>query len=243
MRYRLKLAYDGTQYHGWQIQPNGISVQQVIQSKLSQICNQPIEIMGCGRTDKGVHASEFFAHFDFEGQLPDSIVYKLNAMLPSDIVIYNCESVTEAFHARFDATLREYHYYIDLNRNPFNKDFAWYYPTILDLELMNQAAERLMGTHDFRAFCKGLPPADNFRCTIFDAAWIAKNNQIIFRISANRLLRNMVRAVVGTSILVGTGKLTLEQFETIISSGTRADAGNSVPAHGLFLTKVVYPNN
>ncbi len=243
MRYRLKLAYDGTQYHGWQIQPNGISVQQVIQSKLSQICNQPIEIMGCGRTDKGVHASEFFAHFDFEGQLPDSIVYKLNAMLPSDIVIYNCESVTEAFHARFDATLREYHYYIDLNPNPFNKDFAWYYPTVLDLELINQAAEKLKGTHDFRAFCKGLPPADNYRCTIFDAAWIAKNNQIIFRISANRFLRNMVRAIVGTSILVGNGKLTLEQFETIISSGTRADAGNSVPAHGLFLTKVVYPKN
>jgi len=243
MRYRLKLAYDGTSYHGWQIQPNGISVQEVIQSKLSQICNTPIEITGCGRTDKGVHASDFYAHFDFEGQLPDSIVYKLNAMLPPDIVIEACETVAEDFHVRFDATLREYLYYIDLKRNPFTKQYAWYYPTPLDLNLLNLAAEKLLGTHDFRAFCKGLPPADNYRCTIFDAAWIAKNNQIILRISANRFLRNMVRAIVGTSILVGTNKISLEDFETIISTGTRADAGNSVPAHGLFLTKVLYPEN
>ena len=243
MRYRLKLAYDGTQYHGWQIQPNGISVQEVIQTKLSQICNSPIEIMGCGRTDKGVHASEFYAHFDFEGQLPSSIVYKLNAMLPSDIVIEVCENVPDDFHVRFDATLREYHYHIDLKRNPCTQHDARYFPTQLDINLLNAAASRLIGTHDFRAFCKGLPPANNYRCTIFEAAWFAKNNQIIFRISANRFLRNMVRAIVGTSILVGTGKLSINEFETIISTGTRADAGNSVPAHGLFLTKVVYPEN
>ncbi len=243
MRYRLKLSYDGTNYHGWQIQPNGISVQEIIQQKLSQICNQPIEIMGCGRTDKGVHASEFYAHFDFEGQIPESIVYKLNAMLPSDIVIEACELVHGDFHVRFDAILREYHYHIDVKRNPFSHRFAWYYPTALDLDLMNKAAQLLIGTHDFRAFCKGLPPADNYRCNIFDAAWIAKENQIIFRISANRFLRNMVRAIVGTSILVGSKKISLENFESIISTGTRADAGNSVPAQGLFLSKVVYPES
>ncbi len=241
MRYRLDLSYDGTNYHGWQIQPNGISVQEVIKQKLSQICNQPIETMGCGRTDSGVHASEFSAHFDLEGSLPNSIVYKLNSMLPSDIVITNCEAVHNDFHARFDATLREYHYHLETKRNPFTDRYSWYFAAPLDLDVLNETAKTLLGTHDFRAFCKGLPPADNYRCNIFDAAWFAKDSQIIFRISANRFLRNMVRAIVGTSILVGTNKLSIEEFKQIIESGTRADAGNSVPAKGLFLTKVVYP--
>lgn len=241
MRYRLDLSYDGTNYHGWQIQPNGISVQEVIQKKLSQICNQPMEIMGCGRTDSGVHASEFTAHFDLDGNLPNSIVHKLNSMLPSDIAISNCTEVHNDFHARFDATFREYHYHLETQRNPFTDRYSWHFTAPLDLDLLNLAAKSLLGTHDFRAFCKGLPPADNYRCHIFDAAWFAKDSQIVFRISANRFLRNMVRAVVGTSILVGTNKLSLEEFKQIIESGTRADAGNSVPAKGLFLTKVVYP--
>ena len=241
MRYRLDLSYDGTDYHGWQIQPNEISVQAVIQQKLSQICNQPMEIWGCGRTDSGVHASEFTAHFELEGALPNLIVNKLNSMLPSDIVITNCEAVQDNFHARFDAILREYHYHIETKRNPFTDRYSWLFGTELDLDILNKTAKTLIGTHDFRAFCKGLPPADNYRCQIFDAEWFTKDSQIVFRISANRFLRNMVRALVGTSILVGTNKLTIEEFKQIIATGTRADAGNSVPAKGLTLTKVVYP--
>ena len=241
MRYRLDLSYDGTNYHGWQIQPNGISVQEVLHQKLSQICNQPMETMGCGRTDSGVHASEYTAHFDFEGPLPTSIVYKLNSMLPPDIAISKCEAVHDDFHARFDATLREYHYHLETVRNPFTDRFSWHITKPLNIDLLNETAKQLIGTHDFKAFCKGLPPADNYRCNIFDASWFAKDSQIIFRISANRFLRNMVRAIVGTSILVGTNKLTIEEFKQIIENGTRADAGNSAPAKGLFLTKVVYP--
>ena len=162
-------------------------------------------------------------------------------MLPSDIVIANCEAVQDNFHARFDAILREYHYHIETKRNPFNDRYSWLFGTPLDLDILNKTAKTLIGTHDFKAFCKGMPPADNYRCQIFEAEWFAKDSQIVFRISANRFLRNMVRALVGTSVLVGTNKLTIEEFKQIIVTGTRADAGNSVPAKGLTLTKVVYP--
>ncbi len=242
MRYRLDLSYDGTDFHGWQIQPNGITVQEVIQNKLSQICNQPIEIMGCGRTDTGVHASEYTAHFNFDLPLPESFVYKLNAMLPKSIAIKNCLQSHDDFHARFDATLREYQYFIETNPNPFTDRFSYSFTKKLDLTAMNQAAQILLGTNEFQAFCKGLPPADNYRCTVYEALWFEKGSQIIFKISASRFLRNMVRALVGTSILIGTGKMTVNEFETILKTGTRSDAGNSVAAKGLFLTKVVYPN-
>lgn len=242
MRYRLDLSYDGTDFHGWQIQPNGITIQEVIQNKLSQIFNQSIEIMGCGRTDTGVHASEYTAHFDYELALPDAFVYKLNAMLPKSISIKNCTQTHDEFHARFDATLREYQYFIETNPNPFTDRFSYTFIKKLDLDAMNQAATILLGTNEFQAFCKGLPPADNYRCTIYDAIWFEHGSQIIFKISASRFLRNMVRALVGTSILIGTGKMTVPEFETILKTGTRSDAGNSVAAKGLFLTKVVYPN-
>jgi len=242
MRYRLDLSYDGTDFHGWQIQPNGITVQEVIQNKLSQICNQPIEIMGCGRTDTGVHALEYTAHFDYDLALADSFVYKLNAMLPKSISIENCLPTHDNFHARFDATLREYQYFIETNPNPFTDRFSYAFTKKLDLKSMNQAAQFLLGTNEFQAFCKGLPPADNYRCTVYEAFWFEKGSQIIFKISASRFLRNMVRALVGTSILIGTEKMTVKEFETILKTGTRSDAGNSVAAKGLFLTKVVYPN-
>ena len=242
MRYRLDLSYDGTDFHGWQIQPNGITIQEVIQDKLSQICNQPIEIMGCGRTDTGVHASEYTAHFDYELTLPEAFVYKLNAMLPKSISIKNCVQTHDDFHARFDATLREYQYFIETNPNPFTDRFSYTFIKKLDLDAMNQAVKILIGTNEFQAFCKGLPPADNYRCHVYEAIWFEQGSQIIFKISASRFLRNMVRALVGTSILIGTGKMSVQEFETILKTGTRSDAGNSVAAKGLFLTKVVYPN-
>lgn len=240
MRFRLDLSYDGTDFHGWQIQPNGITVQEVIQKKLSQICNHPIEIMGCGRTDTGVHASEYTAHFDFHSELPSSIEYKLNAVLPPSISIKKCELVADDFHARFDATLREYHYFIETSPNPFTHRYSHTFTKNLDIESMNKAAALLIGVNEFQAFCKGLPPADNYRCHVFEAIWFKEGTKIVFKISASRFLRNMVRALVGTSILVGTGKMTVQDFEKILKTGTRSDAGNSVAAKGLFLTKVKY---
>lgn len=240
MRYRLDLAYDGTDFHGWQIQPNGISVQEVIQKSLSKILNSPIETLGCGRTDSGVHAKYFVAHFDFEGTMPESMVYKLNSILPNSVRIFDILPTHDEFHARFDAVSREYEYYIQIKSNPFTARYAWVFQTPLDIDSMNKACNLLIGEHEFKAFCKGLPSTDHYRCTVDAALWENRGDQLVFKISANRFLRNMVRAIVGTCVLVGLNKMSVDDFAELIKTGTRSDAGNSVPAQGLFLTKITY---
>ena len=254
MRYFIHLAYDGTRYHGWQIQPNGISVEGEIERCLSVLLRQPIDIVGAGRTDAGVHARHMVAHFDRltpapslserEGQLPTvdcQLTYRLNRMLPPDICVYKIEQVTDDMHARFSAKARTYHYYITTQRDPFNRQYTWQCHYDLDFELMNEAAAILMEYNDFAAFCKSHTDVKTTLCTVTEAKWIqTAEHQWHFRITANRFLRNMVRAVVGTLVEVGRHRMTLAQFREVIEGKQRTQAGESMPAHALFLEKIEY---
>ncbi len=241
-RYRLDLQYNGTNYCGWQVQPNGITVQQVLQEKLSQLLNQVVEVVGCGRTDSGVHASFFVAHFDMQGKIPVDLPYRLNKMLPGDIAVFNSIPVDSEFHARFDAIKRTYQYHIHFKKNVFKESTSWWNPLLLDLdlELTNLAATAMIGIHPFSAFCKGEIPNNNPLCEVFSSYWQKTEDGMIFEISANRFLRNMVRATVGTLIDVGMKKMSVEEFQHLLLGGERSDAGNSVPACGLFLTGIEY---
>ena len=241
MRYFIKLAYNGTNYHGWQVQPNASSVQETLNKALSVILNEEINIMGAGRTDTGVHAKEMFAHFDYNPTLEiDSVLHKLNSYLPKDIVIYDIIPVRDDAHARFDAKKRTYNYYITSVKDVFSQEESWYYHQNLDVELMNQAAKILLNHTDFQCFSKVNTDVNTFNCTISVAYWTQENNQLIFTISADRFLRNMVRAIVGTLVNVGLQKITLSDFNSIIENKNRNEAGFSVPAQGLFLTKIEY---
>ena len=241
MRYFIKLAYNGTNYHGWQVQPNASSVQETLNKALSVLLNEEINTMGAGRTDTGVHAKEMFAHFDFVPYLEiESIIHKLNSYLPKDIVIYDIIPVHHVAHARFDAKKRTYHYYISTVKDVFSQEECWYYHQNLNVELMNQAAKTLINHTDFQCFSKVNTDVNTFNCTISEAYWTQENNQLIFTISADRFLRNMVRAIVGTLVNVGLHKITLADFNSIIENKNRNEAGFSVPAHGLFLTKIEY---
>jgi tRNA pseudouridine38-40 synthase len=241
LRYFIKLAYNGTNYHGWQVQPNASSVQETLNKALSIILNEEINIMGAGRTDTGVHAKEMFAHFDYAPTLEiDSVLHKLNSYLPKDIVIYDIIPVHNEAHARFDAKKRTYNYYITSVKDVFSQEECWYYHQNLDVELMNQAAKILLNHTDFQCFSKVNTDVNTFNCTISEAHWTQENNQLIFTISADRFLRNMVRAIVGTLINVGLHKITLSEFNSIIENKNRNEAGFSVPAQGLFLTKIDY---
>ncbi len=241
MRYFVKFSYKGTNYHGWQLQPNAISVQEVLNKALSTILNSNIDCMGAGRTDTGVHAREMFAHFDFENTIDiENIIYKLNSFLPKDIVVYNIQKVHDDAHARFDARKRTYEYHINTFKDAFSNEQSWYYRQQLDIDLMNQACEILFKHIDFQAFSKVNTEVNTFDCKIYEAFWTQENNKLIFTISADRFLRNMVRAIVGTLIYIGLHKLTLDDFNKIIESKNRNNAGFSVPAHGLFLTKIEY---
>ncbi|TRX16212.1 tRNA pseudouridine(38-40) synthase TruA [Flavobacterium franklandianum] len=241
MRYFIKLAYNGTNYHGWQCQPNASSVQETLNKAVSVILNSEINLMGAGRTDTGVHAKEMYAHFDFENPFEiQSLVHKLNSYLPKDIVIYDIIPVHQEAHARFDATKRTYEYHINTFKDVFLQDESWYYHQKLDLDLMNQASKLLFNHTDFQCFSKVNTDVNTFDCTIFEAHWTQEKNTLIFTISANRFLRNMVRAIVGTLVYVGLHKITLLDFNNIIASKNRSEAGFSVPAHGLYLTKIDY---
>lgn len=241
MRYFIELAYKGKNYHGWQIQPDAISVQEKINKVISTVLRENIIITGAGRTDAGVHASQMFAHFDTNKILNNDFGFRLNALLPDDIVIYNIKLVHSDAHARFDAHSRSYEYKIWLGRNPFSLDTSWQlYNQKLDIDLMNQAAEILYEYEDFECFSKVKTGVYTFNCNVTNAIWILKGNELTFHISANRFLRNMVRAIVGTLIDVGTKKITINDFKKIIDSKNRSNAGTSVPAKGLFLTKVAY---
>ena len=242
LRYFIEFAYNGKNYHGWQSQPNASSVQETLSKAISVILRSEIELMGAGRTDTGVHAKQMFAHFDTEENLEtDFLVAKLNSYLPKDIVIYRIILVSEEAHARFDAVKRTYEYHIHTYKNAFENESSWYVFQKLDLEKMNKAAKMLFDFEDFQCFSKVNTDVKTYNCKIMEANWQQKGEKLIFTIAADRFLRNMVRAIVGTLVEIGSGKKALEDFKNIIESKDRTQAGTSVPAHGLYLTKVEYP--
>ncbi len=243
MRYFLKLAYNGTHYHGWQYQPNAISVQEKLNDALQKILKAPISIMGAGRTDAGVHASEMYAHFDFDDAIDEALIlYKLNSYLPDDIVLYRIILVHDKAHARFDAISRSYEYHIVTGRDPFSLETTWqYFQNEIDVEAMNQAAEILLDYTNFKCFSKSKTDVKTYDCKITNAVWKKEGNRLIFHISADRFLRNMVRAIVGTLIEVGIGKRAVDDIHRVLASENRSEAGLSVPAKGLFLTEIIYP--
>lgn len=244
-RYFIELSYHGSKYHGWQYQPNAVAVQQVLDEALSTYFRKKIETLGCGRTDTGVHASQFFAHFDIDQDFSLDTEVKflrgINSLLPADIAVSHLYPVAENAHARFDATRRSYQYHIHFQKNPFKTQTSWLIRDSLDINAMNLAASYIMDYEDFGAFCKA--NADNFtnNCIVSRSEWEITNEGIIYHVTANRFLRNMVRAIVGTLTDVGKGKISPEHIKEIIESGNRSKAGASVPACGLFLTEVSYP--
>ena len=276
MRYSLCLSYDGSAFCGWQIQPSSPSVQACLEGVLARLLGRPVPVTGAGRTDTGVHAVGYIAHFDYDGILPfeaSDFNYKLNAMLPREVVVHSVSVVPDDFHARFSARRREYTYFIHRQKDPFLRNTSWLcgYPS-LDFDAMNAACQFLLGTHDFSCFEKTGGDNKTSICTVFDAFWApytpshvqilseegmvsqthghpravfdtipsSEGNYWYFRIAADRFLRNMVRATVGTLIEVGRGKHSPEWVAELIASGTRGDAGESVPGHALFLNKVLY---
>lgn len=246
-RYFIKLSYLGTHYHGWQIQPNAMTVQQKINEALEVLLRAPQMITGCGRTDAGVHANQFFAHLeiDFDKvRFPfEQMRYKLNSILPFDIAIQDIFEVDKEAHTRFDASSRTYEYHIVTQKNPFKKDLSYQLPIrYVDFEKMNKAAETLFEYTDFECFSKTGTDVNTFNCKIMKAAWKLEEDHLwVFTIQADRFLRNMVRAIVGTLLEVGQGKMSLQEFREVIESKNRGNAGWSVPGQALFLTRVAYP--
>lgn len=235
------MAFKGTAYHGWQKQHNAVGVQSVLEEKIAILLGEPIDTLGCGRTDTGVHASSFYVHFDTAQSIDaKQMVYKLNHLLPDDIVVYSIVPVHNAFNARFDAKYRTYQYHIATLPNPFELDTSWFLNGNLDIAAMNQAANLLIGKKDFECFSKVHTQVNNFLCEVMFARWEQQNSKLLFTIRANRFLRNMVRAIVGTLVDVGRGKLSIQDFEQILNSKDRCEAGQSAPAKGLFLTEVYY---
>ena len=243
MRIFLNLQYDGTNYHGWQKQPNGITVQEVIEKALSTLYRTQIDTTGCGRTDTGVHSHDFYLHYDIEEDIipADELLYRLNAILPEDIkIIRKLRPVNDEVNARFDAVSRTYRYIISTEKAPFLTKYSYQYHYSLDINLMNQAAETLKEYTDFKCFSKTGTQVFTNNCKIYDAHWEKKDYLLYFYITADRFLRNMVRSIVGTLLMVGNGKITLQQFREIIESKDRCKAGESVPAQGLSLIHVEY---
>ncbi len=240
MRYFIELQYKGTRYHGWQAQNNAKGIQNIIEEKLAIVLRQKTEIVGCGRTDTGVHARQYFAHFDFENPLPEGLIKSLNGLLPNDIAILKIESAQPEEHARFDARLRTYRYFIHTRKDAFLKDTSYLHIAPLNIEAMNLAGYILTQNTEFGAFCKAGGGNKTTRCAVSTAKWFVKGSTLYFEISADRFLRNMVRAIVGTMLEVGEGKITIDEFEAIVQSQDRTHAGSSAPAEGLFLWKVQY---
>ena len=260
------MSYRGAGFCGWQIQPEGRTVQGELERALSTLLRTPVQVVGAGRTDTGVNASHYVAHFDMDSQIPKSFAvngldgvldtvqlrYKLNAFLPEGIAIREITPASPDFHARFDARLREYTYFLNRTKSPFSSGWSYYYAyPVLDFDAMNAAAQHLLGTHDFSCFEKSGGDNKTSICTIFQAGWhempavpgpgmVNTAGQFCFRIAGDRFLRNMVRAIVGTLLEVGRGKRTPDEFRDLIGSGTRCDAGESVPGHALFLSRIEY---
>lgn len=244
MRYFIELAYDGSAFHGWQKQLEAASVQSVLETGLYFKAGLEGRVTGCGRTDTGVHARQFFAHFDLEITLDERemqrIVQGLNSYLPQEIVIKKLFRVKEKAHARFDANSRLYKYFISTKKEPFSRHFSWYCYTPFDIDAMNRAAEILFEYEDFTSFAKLHGGAKTNICKIMEAGWKTDEDLLVFTIRADRFLRNMVRSIVGTMTDVGRGKITTDDFRKIIESKNRNIAGKSAPAHGLFLEEITY---
>lgn len=243
-RYFLELGYKGTHYHGWQIQKNAHTIQAELEKAISTILGVNTGIMGSGRTDTGVHASRQFVHFDTTEDLKeDDFLKKLNGILPKDIAGYSLRKVKEEAHTRFDAIWRSYVYRISLRKDPFEQESAWQLYKNPDVHLMNQAASLLLSHEDFQCFSKVKTDVNTFHCKIKEAYWEQNGPLLLFHITANRFLRGMVRAIVGTLIEVGTFKITVEDFQKILDSKNRNEAKAAAPAHGLFLCDITYPDN
>ena len=244
-RYFLRLAYDGSCFHGWQRQPNAVTIQQTLEESMSVLLRCPITLTGAGRTDTGVHAEEYFAHFDLQQNLlpseRDKIVFKLNRFLASDIAISDLIPVTGQAHARFSAVSRSYRYCIAREKNPFRHNFTYFIYGKIDHELMNRGAELIMSYRDFTSFSKVDTDTKTNNCQIVYARWQYEESELVFTITADRFLRNMVRAIVGTLIALGTGKMSMEELKQVIEGKNRSDAGDSVPAKGLALHRIIYP--
>lgn len=244
MRYFIELSYNGKGYHGWQNQPNGITVQEVVEKALSTLISERVSIMGAGRTDAGVHATQMFAHFDTDIVFKaHELVFKLNSFLPNDIAIAAIFEVKPEIHARFYALSRTYLYRVSVNKNVFTFENSLYVKHALDVDKMNEASKILFEYKDFQCFSKTHTDVKTYNCDIMQAEWIVKDDELHFVIKANRFLRNMVRAIVGTMINIGLGKMDVDELHTIIKSKNRSEAGFSVPAHGLYLTNIEYPKD
>lgn len=242
MRYFMDIAFDGTAYHGWQKQPKDVSVEETVERALSLLTREETEVVGAGRTDAGVHARQMVAHFDYNGTMDtQDLCYKLNALLPNDISVRRIWEVKDDAHARFDATQRTYEYWVTLKKDPFLVNRALWVKGTLDFERMNEAAATLMEYEDFTSFCKLHTDAKTNLCKVTRAEWTERGEGLwVFTISANRFLRNMVRAIVGTLLEVGRGKMDVAGFRQVVEGKNRALAGTSAEAGGLFLTVISY---
>ena len=242
MRYFIEISYLGTNYHGWQSQPNAITIQEITENCFSKILNNPVKLVAAGRTDAGVHAKQMYAHFDSDMIINDkkSFEHKVNSFLPKDIVVKKFILVHDNAHARFDALYREYEYHISLIKNPFEIDKAYFFKKSLDIKKMNKCCNTMLQYSNFKSFSKSKTDVKTYDCKIYEAKWMLDKNSLIFKIKADRFLRNMVRAIVGTLIEIGLGKITEKEFKLIIEKKDRQLAGFSVPAHALFLKNIDY---
>lgn len=244
MRYLFEIAYKGTNYKGWQTQPGAITVQEIVEGALAKLTGSTIEIIGSGRTDAGVHCEQQFFHADIEKEIIlKDIQHRLNVLLPKDISIQSIRKIKPEASARFDALSRTYHYQVTLRKNALLEGLALHYFKSVDIQTMNTAAALLLGEHDFKSFSKVKTNVSHFRCIIHQAEWKQKKDQLVFVVTANRFLRGMVRALVGTLLDVGTGKLTVKEFQAIVNSKDRRAAGQNVSPDGLYLMKVKYPSS
>lgn len=239
----MELEYFGKAYHGWQRQPNALSVQEVVEESLCTLLQQSVEIVGAGRTDAGVHARQIFAHFDAEAIPESDLVFRMNSLLPKDISVKDLLQVTPEAHARFDAVSRSYEYHLVTRKDVFAVDTAYYIQKELDVEKMKAAASILLEYTNFKCFSRSRTDVFTYNCKIEKAAWEQREDKLIFHITADRFLRNMVRAIVGTLLQIGLGKMEVEEMHRIIKSEDRSKAGASVPAHGLYLTGIIYPKS
>ncbi len=243
IRYKTTLSFCGAPFRGWQIQPDAPSVQGTLEDALGKLLGCRVSVTGAGRTDTGVNAKGYVAHFDAPSEFDcGQLCYKLNAILPGAIVVHSVEKVRNDFHARFSATKREYTYFLNRVKDPFVQNFSWWYGYPgLDFDAMNRAASLLAGTHDFSCFEKTGGDNRTSVCTVFNACWVKEDeDHWYFRISADRFLRNMVRAIVGTLLEVGRGKRSIDSVTSLLNGGSRSEAGESVPGHALFLSAVEY---
>ncbi|SDC68364.1 tRNA pseudouridine(38-40) synthase TruA [Pedobacter soli] len=243
-RYFIQIAYDGSLYHGWQVQPNAVTVQELLDKAMTTVLRQPIETLGCGRTDSGVHAKDFYAHFDVEGIDENKVLNALggiNALLPYQIAAKRIIPVHEEAHARFDATARAYKYHVHFEKDPFKLNRSWLIKDQLDVSAMNEAAALLLNYTDFSCFSKSNTQTFTNNCKIVKAVFEEEEDGLVFTIEADRFLRNMVRAIMGTLVQIGKKEIDLTAFKAVIESKNRSMAGQSVPACGLYLVKIEYP--